>query len=382
MTGAGFDVDLVIAVHTSARPIARAVRSALAASERMRVTVVCHDVDPDAIRDALGALAEDADDSAGRVRLLPFRDGIRSPSGPFNAGLDAADAEWVAIMGSDDELEPGAVDAWLATAAATGADIVLPPIVRRGTADVVVPTPPTRPGRRSELDGLRDRLAYRSAPLGLLRRSAVGDLRFGGGIATGEDVLFSARLWFGEHRMALHEGLAYLVHDDAGDRVTLAPTSVHEALGFVEEVLESRWFRSQPATVRRALAIKTLRINILGQFVTRDRPEQWQAEERAALARIVHDLATAGPGSLDRLSVADRRLLDALPPESGVDAHRLLALAAARRRFGMPATAVTRSPALLFDREAPLRMMASSLAVRRALGRARGRDARYRRPAA
>lgn len=371
MTGGGYDVDLVIAVHTPTRPIARAVRSALEASDRLRVSVVCHDVDPDLIRDALGALSDDR-----HVRLLPHRDGIRSPSGPFNAGLDAAEAEWVAIMGSDDELEPGAVDAWLATAEATNADIVLPPIIRRGSTDVIVPTPPTRPGRRADLEGVRDRLAYRSAPLGLLRRRVVGDLRFGGGIPTGEDVLFSARLWFGEHRIALHESLGYVVHDDAGDRVTLAPTSVREAVGFVDEVLDSRWFRAQPVGVRCALAIKTLRITVLGQFVTRDRPEQWPAEERADLARVVQELAAAGPGSLDRLSIADRRLLDALPHDSGVDASRILALAVARRRFGMPSTALTRNVTLLFDREAPLRMMVSSVLVRRALGRARGRATR------
>ena len=105
MTEAAYGVDLVIAVHTPTRPIARAVRSALSAGRSARVTVVCHNVDRADIAAVLDGLADD-----DRVRLIELRDGLFSPSGPFNAGLDAADATWVSIMGSDDELEPGALD--------------------------------------------------------------------------------------------------------------------------------------------------------------------------------------------------------------------------------------------------------------------------------
>lgn len=367
-------IDLVIAVHSAERPVERAVASALAGAESVsvRVTVVCHDLDPAIVAARLGALADDP-----RVRLLEHRDGIRSPSGPFNAGLDAATGEWVAIMGSDDGLEPGALAAWLARAAETRADAVLPRIVRRDGAgrDAPVATPAARPGRRAGLDGARDRLAYRSAPLGLLRRALVGALRFGGGLPQGEDVLFSARLWFSGAAIALDDGPAYVVHDDARDRVTFAPRPIGESLAFIDEVLDDRWFRALPAAARDALGAKLLRINVLGEFVNRPDPAQWSSGERDALARLVASIRAAAPNAIEAMSIADRRLLDALPADSGADAGRLLALARARRAFGRPSTLLTRSPARVLHREAPLRMMAASF-VRSAAGRRRAEGGR------
>ena len=71
-------VDLVIAVHSTERPIERAVRSVLAHTDApTRVTVAVHEVDPTGISDRLGDLARD-----DRVRLLPYSDGLRSPAGP------------------------------------------------------------------------------------------------------------------------------------------------------------------------------------------------------------------------------------------------------------------------------------------------------------
>lgn len=367
MTEAAFTVDLVIAVHNPQRPIARAVRSGLDSGADVRTTVVCHNVGRGAIAAALGEIADHS-----RVRLIELHDGVRSPSGPFNAGIDIADAAWVAIMGSDDELEAGAIDDWLATAVSNDADMVLPPIVRRGDdGDQLVATPPASPRCDRGLQGVRDRLAYRSAPLGLIRRAALGDLRFDGGIATGEDVLFSARLYFSGIRIVRHRGRGYVVHDDATDRVTSAPVTVREALGFVDGLLDSRWFRSQPLAVRIALAVKTLRVNVLGQFVARPAPAQWTEAERDDLLVVVRALEQSAPGAIDRLSRADRALLDALDPTNGEDAHRIVALAARRRRYGLPSTVATRRIEYVLDREGPGRVMLNSWLTLRADARAR-----------
>jgi hypothetical protein len=95
-------VDHIIAVHNNRRPIARAVGSVLKhTSAPIRVSVVCHNTEQGEIRLILGELADDP-----RLRLLQLDDGIPSPSGPFNAGMDAATAPFTSIMGSDDELEP------------------------------------------------------------------------------------------------------------------------------------------------------------------------------------------------------------------------------------------------------------------------------------
>ena len=105
-------VDAVIAVHDPSRPIARAVaslqRSGLAAGTGLRITVVCHNIAVDAIA------AQLPDPAAPGLRLMHLEDGIHSAAGPFNAGLAAATAPYVTIMGSDDSHQPGAIAAWLA----------------------------------------------------------------------------------------------------------------------------------------------------------------------------------------------------------------------------------------------------------------------------
>jgi hypothetical protein len=362
--GADPEIDLIIAVHSKTRPIRRAVQSALAAAsdaERSvptRITIVCHDLERSAIADALGDLGAD-----GRLRLIEHRDGVRSPSGPFNAGLDAATAPWVSIMGSDDELETGALVSWLSCAERSDAQVVLPRLITVDGAGRrrAIATPPARPGRRARLDGVRDRLAYRSAPLGLLNRSLVGGLRFGLGLPQGEDVLFSARLWFSGASIALCDGPSYLVHQDARDRVTSERPPIAESLRFVSALLDDRWFRQQSGEIRTALGAKLIRVNVLGEFVNRSSPEQWTASERDSLALLTREILSAAPSVKECLPIADLRLIEAIPSASGIDAVTLLRMAQTRRRFGRRETLVTKTPRGLLNREAPIRFIAASL---------------------
>src|SRR5690606_20002949 len=118
-------VDVVIAVHTDERPIDRAVRSVLANAAPVRVTVVCHHVPAERIAARLGSLPDDARARGHEVRLVEHDDGVPSPAGPFNEGLDLAEAEYVALLGSDDRFAPGAVDSWLVLAEETRADAVI-----------------------------------------------------------------------------------------------------------------------------------------------------------------------------------------------------------------------------------------------------------------
>lgn len=356
-------VDLIIAVHSTGRPVSRAVRSALAdPRDDVRVTVVCHDIDEREIAAMLGPLVSDQ-----RVRLIEHRDGIRSPSGPFNAGLDASTAPWVSIMGSDDELDAGALAHWSAVARRQRADIVLPRIVLVGPGSqrIVVATPPSRPFRRARLDGVRDRLAYRSAPLGMLRRELIGDLRFGGGLPRGEDVLFSSRLWYSDASIAITRGPAYRVHDDARDRVTLRPDPIGGTLAFIEEVVTDRIIRALPTEARLALGMKLVRVNVLGEFVNRPTPDRWIDTERDALHAVVQSVMELAPEIVNVLPRADRSVLDALPASSGVNAVELLAIARARRAFASPAALLPRSITYALHREAPLRFIAASVLARR-----------------
>ena len=359
-------VDVVIAVHTTQRPIARAVTSALASPVPVRVTVVAHNVEAALIE---GNLADVVVPQGSSVRVLAFADGTRSPAGPFNHGLAAAQAPYVAVMGSDDRLAPGAIASWLALARRTGAVAVIARVATArpdGSLVAVVPTPPTRPLRSTMLDGVRDRLSYRSAPLGLLERGALErlGLRFTAGHEVGEDVAFVTRLWFSGAPLAFdRHGPAYLVQDDAGDRVTQIARPVATELAFLTDLLDQDWFSALPLPARCAAAVKFLRIHVFGLLVHRTQ-EFWTPPERAALAGVVGAVLHAAPGCERVLSRADSAVLRAIvDPGSAVE--HLLACATARRRHGRPATVITADVTQLLAREAPLRLMAASVLARR-----------------
>lgn len=351
-------VDVVIAVHDPARPIARAVRSVLDHNgEGVQLTVVCHEVGAAAIAAAI------APEHRDRVRYLEHSDGRRSPSGPFNAGIEASTAGYVSVMGSDDQLAPGAVSSWYWLAQRHGADAV---IARLEHADgSVVRTPPTRPFRRGRLHPVRDRLSYRSAPLGLVSRDAISrlGLRMDPAVAVGEDVSFVTRLWFGGVVVADVAGPPYRIGGDATDRVTMVTRPIVDELKFVRRLLEQPWFVALGLEERRSVCVKLTRIHLFGAVHNRPDPAWWTADERAALADVGRLLLRAAPGMEAVLSLADRAVLDRILDGSG-DALTLIGLARDRRRHGTPRTLLTRDPWRMLAREAPLRMMTASALIR------------------
>lgn len=368
------EIDVVIAVHTAQRPVARAVASALAAAAParpatgapvpVRVTVVAHNIDPASITANLAAVLVPPWAS---VRVLEFTDDTRSPAGPFNHGLDAAQAPYVAVMGSDDRLAPGAIASWVSLARRTGAAAVIARLAKAhpdGSVVAVVPTPPARPLRSVGLDGVRDRLAYRSAPLGLIDRSALErlGLRFTLGHEVGEDVAFVTRLWFSGEQIAFdRRGPAYLIQDDAGDRITAIARPVPAELSFLVDLVGQGWFAALPIAARRSAAVKFLRIHVFGLLLNRT-AQFWTPDQRAALSDVANLVLRSAPGCERVLSRADLAVLRAVAdPASGVE--QLVALAHERRRHGRPATVLTGDLRRIAAREAPLRLMAASIMV-------------------
>lgn len=351
-------VDVVIAVHDESRPIARAVRSVLDHNgEGVRLTVVCHEVGQRAIAAAI------APEHRERVRYLEHSDGRRSPSGPFNAGIEAATADYVSVMGSDDQVAPGAVSSWYWLARKHDADAVL---ARLELSDgTVVRTPPTRPFRRGRLHPVRDRLSYRSAPLGLVSREAISrlGLRMDPKVVVGEDVGFVTRLWFAGVVVADQGGPAYRIGADATDRVTMVTRPIGAELKFVRRLLEQPWFVALGLEERRAACVKLTRIHLFGAVHNRPDPQWWTPEERQALSDVGRRLLRSAPGMEAVLSLADRALLDRVLDGTG-DAITLIALARMRRQHGAPRTLLTRDPWRMLAREAPVRMMAASALIR------------------
>lgn len=342
----GPDVDVIIAVHDPRRRIDRAVGSVLTSRAVSRVIVVCHGVDPVEIE----ATARTTD---ARVEFVRFDDGVRSPAGPFNHGLDLATGRYVMIMGSDDELTPGAVDEWRRTAAQRGADAVIAPLRHAGGARV--PTPPTL--RSRALRGTRDRLAYRTAPLGIFDREFIGGHRLTPELATGEDLSFTTRLWFGEASISRHAGSGeYLIHD-GDDRVTFTRRPLVDELRAVDLLIHDAWVRALPATDRTALTVKLWRITVFG--AVHYRAGTWSESDRAWLSGLTRRLRDFAPAAIDRLSRADAALIAAIADPAVTDAE-VDVRSQRRRRFLTPAALLPSRTALIFAREAPLRVMAAT----------------------
>ncbi|GAB3631126.1 hypothetical protein GCM10027421_04790 [Microbacterium shaanxiense] len=355
-------VDVIIAVHTATRPIARAVASVIDHTEApVRVNVVAHNIAPDIIRTNLGAYADHPD-----VRLLPYRDGIPSPAGPMNHGLDQATAPFTALLGSDDEFAPGAIDSWLNIQQQASADAVLAQIrLPNGNID---PYPPVRNGVRvRELDVRKDRLFYRSAPLGLVSRERFKELRLAVGLRSGEDLPYSATVWACAHRLAYdldHPG--YIINDDVPDRVTFEPRPMSEDFRYLDEFDKLDWLTGASTATRTALVVKILRIHVFDAIAARisvPATRSTLAEDITQVLRRLHDMA---PGAIRLLARADRRVLDTVLADRASE-REISELLAARWTYRSINAMLPRNPLLALHRQAPFRTLLAG--ARSVLGR-------------
>lgn len=347
-------VDVVIPVHAASRPIHRAVTSVLeGTAEPTRVTVVCHNVERDEIAGVMHELAEDP-----RVRLLALRDGIPSPAGPINLGLDAATAPFTALLDSDDTWERGAIDSWMARQRRDGADVVIPML--RDAAGRSVHSPPVRPFRSRALSGLHDRLAYRTRQHGLVARARFPDVRMTPGLPSGEDVVQGLRIWFSGARISLDRGgPGYLIHVDHADRTSTASRTAAEDFAFLPAVIAADWVATLTAAERTAIAVKLLRTHLMDALGSRFGGDASPASaEREALADATRRIVDFAPASVRVLSRRDRRIVDAVLGGSA-DAAALHRDLAVRNDYRRPGNVLSASAGLLLHREAPLRFLAA-----------------------
>lgn len=344
-------VDVVIACHDSSRPLDRAVRSVLHDAEvrdAVRVTVVAHGLPAD-------VLQERVDGIAGAIRVVEHTDGIRSAAGPFNHGLSLATGEYAAVMGSDDFLEPGALATWIAAARTRRPDMAIAPI--RIDGQTRMPNPLVRLGRRHDLDAAKDRLFYRTAPLGLIRTDTMRrmGLRMTEGVRVGEDMVFSIRLFAHADRVDfLADAPAYVIGVDAAERTTLAPMDLEDDLAAVVRLLDD----GLPATLspahRRALAVKLIRVSVLGKVRSRPSTGHWRDDAEVVFAAdLLRRLLALAPGAIRPFNRQDRAVMEGLltaPTVDRVTADVIRADRAGRARRWF-------TPDLLhsFDRDSTLR---------------------------
>lgn len=345
------DVEVIVACHSRDRPIGRAVASVLEGNPGTRVTVVCHNTDVADIRSAVAAPSHHA------VTFLELSDGVRSPSGPFMFGMRHSRATWVMFMGSDDVLQPGHIRAMLRLS--DGMDAVMARIVRAGQT---VTTPRSRWWKQRSLHAVRDRLYYRSAPLGLLRREFIerAGLELTPGLTAGGDLNFSQQLWRRGTIAVQKSGPGYEIREDAGDRVTMRFATAADELQHCHHV----WDRNPPTSPadRNALGIKYLRNHLIGFASLRAQHQAWQEEDQAVLASWVRRMLHEAPLAARVLSRTDVALVRLLADPDADLAE--IARAAQRRATAKPWQQLfPADPRLLLHREAPLRMFVAAVSA-------------------
>lgn len=347
-------VDVIVAVHNNARPVERAVSSALDNQIPVRVSVVAHNVDAALIAERLAGLITDP-----RVRVLGLADGVRSPANAFNHGIAAATAEFVCVLGSDDALEPGALDAWVDLAERHRADAVIAPIVRDDGNGV--PTPRVRSRRRIRLlDSDRDRLFERTAALGIQRRATTATLRYTDGLPRGVDQEYGLRLWTTARVVFDPEGPVYREHGDQADRVTHAFGPLRDDFAFLPGFLELL-ATLENGSVQRAVAAKIIRVHVIPAVRNRVRAGSLTVEDLTAAAEILVQLAKVAPGAIGLLP---RELGAELAAIDAGSLHR--AVAAQQRTSSRLGSLIPVRARLALHRHAPLR---SGLAGRQVMRR-------------
>ncbi len=357
------DAEIIIGVHSPSRPVERAVSSLLENQRDVLVTVIAHNLDTGVVTERLGPLASDR-----RVRVLELADGVRSPANAFNFGLDNAVGEFVGLLGSDDELAPGAVDSWLGLAEDHGADVVIAPI--RRVESGAVPAPRVRPHRISGLDGDRDRLFERTAPLGLWRRGRFTDLRFTEGLPRGVDQVFGLHLWFSGATVLFDPtSPPYREHDDQRDRVTKGGGPAIDDLSYLGAIEADPVFSSMSRAAKRAVAAKILRVHVIGSISTRIGAQGLDEADRRTFAEVWERLGGWAPGVNGILAIRDTRALRAAV-RPGTTRQRLLRALGDRSRYLAFDVVMTTNPLRILHRHAPLRSLIAARRVAKAINAA------------
>lgn len=294
-------VDVIVPVHDPARPVDRPVRSVLA-NRDVQVTVVAHNCGAAPIEANLAEFAADP-----RVQVIGYNDGIGSPAGPMNHGVRQTRNQWVALIGSDDSLAPGALDAWRAQADQYQAEVVL---AQRAFDGHFRESLRRRPFRRHRLDVVRDGVFYATAPLGLLSRAAINraGAQMTEGLPTGEDLKFSLAL----HAQARgieygSRDAAYRVHSDQTDRATTTARPLRQLIASPADAASSAQFTELDARLKQAAAIAIVRVHVLAKLVP-SVVEAAAEDELELLADCVHQLGGQRLERFGALSLREHEL--------------------------------------------------------------------------
>lgn len=276
-------VDVIIRLHTAERPIERAIESALE-YEAARVLLVLHNLDVSELGERLDKYL-----AMGRLTLVHSDRGVGYPGVPFNDGVHAATAPWIALLDSDDYFELGALAAMVEHGIEDDADVVLAPLVVEPNGKSRIPLTL----RTKNLSATRDRLFYCTAPRGIIRRTVLQSpgYEYSEQLRSGEDQRASARLYGSKLRISHYfTDPAYVVTDDVSGRVSVASSSAAEMGRAVAELWQEDFVKKLSRAKRRALAIKLARVGIYPQLqaITSGQLSEEDFAALADLAKIMH----------------------------------------------------------------------------------------------
>ncbi len=364
--------ELIIAVHRADRPVRRAVDSVLSCP-LAGVVVVAHGVSPESL---------DLPESS-RIKVAQCSAGVGRPGVAKAMGLAAATAPFVGILDSDDWYQRGGVDALLDLLTASGADGALAPLEVEGkrlNSPLVsgVQLSARVGGARlplgaRRLNAVRDRLFYRTAPLGLFRREILQDPRYQlrADVETGEDLQASVRLWSDDLDIVYDpSALAYVVGTEGDDRVTAVPRSAKENLKALRLLLAEGEVDALPHREQLALVMKLLRTSILSPVERGVRAGTLSAADLAAYTQVARGLHSAQPTSVEVLTMVDRGIISAVLLG---DLDQVEQAVAARDTAPITRRVLPQKPLQALRRESNLRTTLAGKIPRRILGNTMGR---------
>lgn len=326
--------EIVIPVHDESRPIRRAAETVLQNPE-FGVIVIAHNISPELLD-----LPQDE-----RLRVVELAGFAGYPGACFDLGIKEAKAEWVGIMGSDDWFEPNALSVMKQRALKDKADIVITP-QRQETQFRNAIRPLTL--RTKGLQAARDRMFYRTAPLGIYKREILKNPRyeFGAVFPQGSDMRVSAALWNDGLKVSYYwNDPAYIVGRGAKTRVTFTPRPLAVSGAPYLALFDEDSIKYADQATKRAFAVKMVRIHVMSAAILRPQKDNWNAEDLAWLSNYLKELKRYDAGFEKALSLKELRIVKALQKQ---DVDALVKAVAAREKRNPFLSMLTKNPLDMF----------------------------------
>ncbi|MEM9475128.1 MAG: glycosyltransferase family 2 protein [Pseudomonadota bacterium] len=205
-------ISVIMAAHNAGRYVGEAMATVLAQTHGDLELIIADDGSTDETADIACALARRED----RVRVLRS-DMATGPAAARNRALAAAQGAWLAIVDADDLIHPRRLAELLRAAENSGADVIADDLIRFGAENgqtllkdlhLGAPWTPDATGL------LAAELGDPAVPVGylkpLIRRSALGDLRYREEMSVGEDLDLLLRLTLAGARVQVLPQAYYL----------------------------------------------------------------------------------------------------------------------------------------------------------------------------